>query len=190
MDASEARDHIEMVERIIAQSSQRLRAGGEFFLVWGVLGAALDSLITAAVASQIPDIAFYITYPALIVLGIAFSVVRSRYYHQCGDHMSLLQREYLNVLWLTIALATIAMFTMFNLFHSFTAEMALWSFAETIVLFYVGMHGNRRAQIGGIAILASLIVANFVPAYVGWILAAGVLIGYAGFGAAELIARE
>jgi hypothetical protein len=190
MDASEAREHIEMVERIIAQSSQRLSAGGEFFIVWGAIGAALDALITAANANQISGTVFYASYPTLIVAGIAFSVLRSRYYHRCGDHMSLLQREYLNVLWLTIALATIAMFTMFNLFHTLSAEMALWSFAETIVLFYVGMHGNRRAQTGGIIILASLIVANFVLPYSGWILAGGVLCGYAGFGAAELLARE
>jgi MFS family permease len=190
VDASEARNHLEMVERIIAESSQRLKAGGEFFLVWGVIGAALDALIAAAVADQISATVFYVAYPLLILIGVAFSILRSRYYHRCGERMSLLQREYLNVLWLTIALATIAMFTMFNLFHSFTAEMALWSFAETLVLFYVGMHGNRRAQIGGIVLLASLILANFIPAYVGWILAAGVLLGYAGFGAAELIARD
>jgi hypothetical protein len=190
MDASEAREHLEMVERIIAESSQRLRAGGEFFLVWGLVGAILDVLITLAVAGRISATAFYATYAVLIVAGIGFSIVRSRYYQQCGNRMSLLQREYLNVLWLTIALATVAMFTMYHLFDSITALMGLWSFAETIVLFYIGMHGNRRAQIGGIAILASMILANFISGYAGWILAAGILVGYAGFGAAELIAGD
>ncbi len=190
MDTSEARDHLEMVDRIIAQSSQRLWAGGEFFLVWGALGASIDVLVTLVTAGRIPTAVFFTAYAVLVAAGVGFSVMRSRYYRRYSDRMSLAQRDYLNVLWLTIALATIAAFTMSRLFHTVTAMMALWSFAETILLFYIGVHGNRRAQIGGVVILASMIIANFIPAYAGWILAAGVLVGYAGFGAAELLAGD
>ena len=190
MDASEAREHLDMVERIIAASARRLEAGGEFFIVWGLIGAAIDALIAGAEASAIPLVAFYAAYPALIVAGIAFSVLRVRYYQRCGDRMSFLEREYLNVLWLTICLATVAMFTMFHIFSSDVAKMSLWSFAEVLVLFYVGMHGNRRAQIGGIVMLASLVTANFMSDYAAWILAAGVFLGYAGFGLADLLARD
>jgi hypothetical protein len=190
VDASEAREHIEMVERIIAESSQRLKAGGEFFVVWGVIGAAIDGIVTAAEAGLVPALAFYVTYGVLIVAGGIFSFLRGRYYGEHGERMALLQREYLNVLWLTICLVFVAMVTMSNIFGTVVAKISLWSFAETIVLFYVGMHGNRRAQIGGIVMLASLITANFVLPYAGWILAAGVLVGYAGFGAAELLAGD
>jgi len=191
MDASEAREHLELVERIIAQSAQRLHVGAEFFLVWGLFGATCDGLFTAAESGSISTGVTLVAYAVLLLAAVAFSVLRARYYRECGERMSLLQREYLNVLWLTIALATVATFTTFNIFSSVVARGSLWSFAEAIVLFYVGMHGNRRAQIGGIVILASLIAANFVPfPGAGWILAAGVLLGYAGFGAAELIARE
>ncbi len=189
MEASEAREHLEMVERIIAESSQRLQAGGEFFVVWGAICAAIDALVTATEQGLLPAAALWV-YPVLIAGGIGFSILRTRYYRTCGERMSLLQREYLNVLWLTISVAAITMFVSFNIFRTFVAQAALWSFAETIVLFYIGMHGNRRAQIGGIAVFASLIVANFMPLYAGWILALGVLIGYAGFGLAELFAQE
>ena len=189
MEASEAREHLELVERIIAASSNRLSVGGEFFVCWGLIGALIDAMVTAVETHLVPHGVLW-AYPVLIVAGCAFSAVRSIHYARCNGRMSFLQREYLNVLWLTISLALVATFTMFNIFNSFVAEASLWSFAETIVLFYIGMHGNRRAQIGGIVEFASLVTANFMIPYAGWILAAGVLLGYAGFGAAELLARE
>ena len=36
LDAAQARDHIEMIERILAESQPRLCSGGEYFVVWGV----------------------------------------------------------------------------------------------------------------------------------------------------------
>ena len=49
LDAAEARDHLEMVERILAESQQRLCAGGEFFVVWGLFsgGATLAGHLIA-----------------------------------------------------------------------------------------------------------------------------------------------
>jgi hypothetical protein len=58
-------------------------------------------------------------------------------------------------------------------------------------LFFIGLHGNRRAQLAGIAVIVSLIAANFTdPAIAGYILAAGMVVGYAGFGLAEMLARD
>jgi hypothetical protein len=53
------------------------------------------------------------------------------------------------------------------------------------------MHGNRRAQIAGVLVLVSLVAANFVaPSIAGYVLAAGMLAGYSGFGLSELLARD
>ncbi|MBV8198935.1 MAG: hypothetical protein JO263_12455, partial [Candidatus Eremiobacteraeota bacterium] len=41
IDRAQARDHIEMVDRILAVSQQRLCTGGEYFAVWGVGSAAM-----------------------------------------------------------------------------------------------------------------------------------------------------
>jgi hypothetical protein len=52
------------------------------------------------------------------------------------------------------------------------------------------MHGNRRAQIAGVLVIVSLVAANFAsPGIAGYVLGAGMLVGYAGFGASELLAR-
>ena len=44
MDAAQAREHIEMVDRILAESQQRLCCGGEYFVVWGIVSAFITLL--------------------------------------------------------------------------------------------------------------------------------------------------
>ncbi len=189
MDASEAREHLELIERIVAASSRKLEAGGEFFVIWGVAAALFNVLFYLGFAGRLAVPTMWWTYGAILVVAIALSMWRGRAYRRCATRMSLLQREYFNVLWLTLALAFMADVVGFNLFAGWAAS-GVWSVAEAIVLFYIGLHGNRRAQIGGIVLIVSIALANFMPAYVGLILAAGTLVGYGGFGLADMLARE
>jgi hypothetical protein len=188
MNPTEAREHLELVEKIIAASSRKLEAGGEFFVCWGLFGAAvavLNYLVwTRSVGESWSLLGFAFMLPA-----ITFTIWRSRNYRGKYERMSLLQREYLNVLWLTIALAFITSVIGFNLFGRLGLA-AIWNVVEAIVLFYIGMHGNRRAIVGGVILIVSIALANFTPAYNMLILGAGVLVGYAGFGVADLLARE
>lgn len=188
MNESEAREHLEMIERIIAASSQKLEAGAEFFIAWGLAGAAFDVIDTLAYTGRIPMSALWLNFVVLIA-AVAFTIVRSRKYTSAAkERMSLLQREYLNVLWLAITISFFTALVGFNLFR-ITGSMAIWNVVEAIVLFYIGMHGNRRAQIAGIVMILTIALANFTPQYAGYILACGPLLGWAGFGVAELLAQ-
>ena len=188
MDASEAREHLEMVEKIIAASSTKLEAGGEFFVAWGLAGAAADVLDTLVWNGRLGQPYMWLA-GAFLMAALAFTIVRSRAARKCGTRMSLLQREYLNMLWLAMALAFLTNLLGFNLL-GFFGMMAIWNVFEAVVVLFIGLHGNRRAMIGGLILIASIACANFIPAYNGFILAAGVLFGYAGFGVADLLARE
>ncbi len=188
MDASDAREHLEMIERIIAASSQKLEAGGEFFVIWGVAGAALDVLSTLVYTGHLPTAALW-GNAAILIVAVTLSIIRGRAYRKNLGRLSLLQREYFNVLWLAIALGFVTNLIGFNLF-SFTGELAIWNVLEALVLLYIGIHGNRRAQIAGIFMVVTVGLANFVLPYSGYVLAAGPLFAYAGFGAAELLARD
>ncbi len=189
IDAERARDHIEMVERILAESQQRLCAGGEYFAVWGTASASITLVAQLAGHGVIPQIA-WLWLPIVLLAASTFSVVRARSMRHRTARTSLLQREFFNVLWITIALAFLVDAAAFRIFSGM-ASAAIWNVVSAIVLFYIGLHGNRRAQIAGILVLGSLIAANFVPsAIVGYVLAAGMLFGYAGFGVAELLARD
>jgi hypothetical protein len=189
MDASQARNHIEMVERILAESSQRLCAGGEYFVVWGIGSAAVTTLFSLAAVLRIPPSALW-GVPVILIACVLFSVLRGRSTRGTLARSSLVQREFFNVLWLTIGVAFVVNAAAFRLFPGI-ASAAIWSVAAVIVLFFIGIHGNRRAQVAGIVVVVSLIAANFAPVSIaGYVLAGGMLAGYGGFGLAELLIRE
>jgi hypothetical protein len=189
IDETQAREHIAMVDRILAHSQQRLCGGGEFFVVWGIGSAAVTTIFASVDAGVLPSNSAWWAW-AVLVLCVAFSIVRSRQNRHTVASSSLVQREFFNVLWITLGLAFVADVAAFHIFQG-VAAAAIWSVAEAIVLLYIGLHGNRRALVCGVLIIVSLIVANFVsglmPAYV---LAAGMLAGYGGFGLSELLARD
>jgi len=189
MDDAQAREHIEMVQRILAQTSQRLCAGGEFFVVWGLYSGFVTSINQVINDGLISPVWIWAVVPALAAC-VLFSILRGRATALDAGRKTLLQREFLNVLWLTIGLAFIANLGAFNLFRGW-GNAAIWSFGEAIVLFYIGLHGNRRAMLGGIAVIVSMVVANFsAQTIAGYILAAGMVAGYTGFGIAEMLSRE
>ena len=189
LGAAEARNHLEMVDRILAESQQRLCAGGEFFVVWGLFSGGA-TLAGHLIARGIAPFGLIWVIAAALAASVAFSVWRARALRGKGGRESLVQREFFNVLWLTIGLAFVVNVAAYRIFSG-AAAAAIWSVAEAIVLLYIGMHGNRRAQIAGVVVVVSLIAANFAPPpIVGYVLGAGMLVGYAGFGLSELLARD
>lgn len=189
IDAAQARDHVEMIDRILAESHQRLCAGGEYFVAWGAASAYATVFSGLIVRGVIPGAAVW-SIPAVLACAVIFSVVRTRATRQILQRSSLVQREFFNVIWLTITLAFIAD-TVVNRIFSGMASAAVWSIAEATVLLYIGLHGNRRAQIAGVLVVVSMVAANYAPQNLaGYILGAGMLFGYAGFGVSELLARD
>lgn len=189
IDAAQARDHVEMIQRILAETQPRLCSGGEYFIVWGIVSAYVTLSVHLADIGKIPGAALWST-PVVLLAGIVFSILRGRSLGASFVRTSLLQREFFNVLWLTLGLAFVANIAVYRIFSGI-ASAAIWSVAQAIVLLYIGMHGNRRAQVAGILVVVSLIAANFAqPGMAAYILAAGMLAGYAGFGIAELLARD
>ncbi|HEX4013760.1 MAG TPA: hypothetical protein VHX17_07730 [Candidatus Cybelea sp.] len=189
LTAPQARDHIEMVDRILAESHPRLCAGGEYFVVWGAISAFITVLPALVTHDYLPRAALW-ALPVVLVGGIVFSVLRGAETRSRVSRTSLVQREFFNVLWLTVGLAFVVDLAAFRIFSGLAAA-AIWSVAEAIVLFFIGMHGNRRAQLGGVLVVVSLVAANFVaPSIARYVLAAGMLAGYTGFGLSELASRD
>jgi hypothetical protein len=189
IDRAQARDHIEMIDRILAEAQPRLCSGGEYFLVWGVASAAIT--VIGHLVSQglvAPPVLWLIA--AILIASAAFSLLRRRSTQRALARSSLVQREFFNVLWITLGLAFIVDVAVFRIFPGI-AGAAIWSVAEAIVLLYIGMHGNRRAQLAGVLVVVSLVAANFVATNLtAYVLAAGMLAGYSGFGASELLAHD
>jgi len=187
IEAAQAREHIEMVDRILAESHPRLCAGGDFFVLWGLASAFITMLFHLVNIGTFPARALW-SVPVVLAACALYSVVRARALRRTIARTSLVQREFFNVLWITLGLTFVANVAAFRIFSGI-ASAALWSVAEAIVLLYIGMHGNRRAQLAGLLVVVSLVAANFVaPDRTAYVLAAGMLVGYAGFGLSELLA--
>jgi len=189
LDAAQAREHLDLIDRILAESQPRLCSGGEYFVVWGIAGAVI-TVVGHLVGAGLVAAAVLWCVPAVLLASAIFSVVRARHRQQVVTRSSLVQREFFNVLVVTLGLAVIVNVAVFRIFPGI-AGAAIWSVAEAIVLFYIGLHGNRRAQMGGLIVVVSLIAANFTAQNAAaYVLAAGMLVGFAGFGIGELIARD
>ena len=187
IDGSEAREHLAMVDRIVERTSSRLNVGAEYFIVWGIASATM-SLMYQLIGDRIaPPNSIWIAWGAAFA-AFAFSIWRGK---SVGlQRLTFLEREFLTVL-------KVAMMVTFFVFiiELFGANIfgalglaTIWSFAASIVMFYIAMHGNRRALVGGVLLLLSLMAANIFPNFLGYALSAGMLVGYAGFGVVELIA--
>ncbi|MBV9718603.1 MAG: hypothetical protein JOZ77_04745 [Candidatus Eremiobacteraeota bacterium] len=189
LDAAHAHDHLEMVDRILSEWQPRLCSGGEYFVVWGVASAYMTVLLHLVGRGLLPAAALW-SGPIVLAASTIFSIVRSRAARRVAARTSLIEREFFNVLWVTLGLAFIVNVAANRIFAGL-AGAAIWSVAQAIVLLYIGMHGNRRAQIAGLLVIVSLVVANFAqPGAAAYVLAAGMLAGYAGFGLSELLARD
>ncbi len=188
MSTSQARDHIEMVDRILSRSERSLRVGGEFFLIWGIFSTVVTVTAQLIVDGRIPSGALW-ALPVLLAAAIAGSVIRGRQLGKREDGLSLIQREFFAVLWIALGVAVFTDMLGYRIFTTW-ASSAIWTVAGAIVLFFIASHGNRRALACGIIMLGSLAAANFMPAFTGYALAAGMLFGYAGFGIVSLIARD
>ena len=189
LDSREAREQLEMVQRILAESSQRLYHGAEYFIVWGFYGAAATVSWQLIHNGVLPLTAAW-GQAVLLLAAIVFSIVRGRTKRVEERRRSVVQREFFNMLWLTMSLAFVVNVGAYNLFSGW-ASGAIWAFAEAIVLLFIGLHGNRRAQVCGVLVVVSIVIANFTPpTAIGYVLGAGMLAGYAGFGFSELFAGD
>jgi len=122
-------------------------------------------------------------------LAIVYTIIRVRGLSSHSKRMSRAQYEYLNVLWLVFGITAVASSAAFNIFSGWSAA-ALWTIAAAIVTAYIAIHGNRRAAVGAVILIASLVAASFMPHVPGYVLAAGMLVGYSGFGLATMLARD
>lgn len=185
MDPSEAREHLDLVDRILTETDRSMCVIGDVFVVWGVVAAAIDVVFQLVMTGRTPG--WWAWLPLVLVpAAIAYTVVRSIQAKGSSDRLTTVGREYLNVVWVVFGLMAVVQSAAFHLFPGW-AGAALWSLAAAIITLYVGMHGDRAGMLGGVVLLASMIVASFVPAYCGWILAGGMLLGYSGYGVAAMI---
>lgn len=189
MDAREAREHLQMVDRILANAEP-----GDFWrpyprlLVSIGIGAALIDA-GAQIASKTGSQAMSIAGVVLIIgswIYLAWITIQAR---RDANRMSISQTRMgsaIQSVWLAVIVAAFAQPHLF----SGWASAAIWSLGAAIQMFIIGFAGDRRAMLAGVVLLASMIVANYMRGAEGYTLAGGFILGYVVPGLLYMLDRD
>lgn len=181
MNASEARDHLEMVDRILARADEPCGLSPYPFLIWGVAGASMNVVAQLVYIEHATQWLLALFAPILIVaigLMIWWAVRLPAVERQRG----LIDRHVFSVFNLAWIVALVVQVGAERIFPTW-AQAALYLLMYGFAMVSVGLIARSRpVLIGGSVMLAAIVVANFVPDYTGYVLALGDLFGMAGAG--------
>ena len=180
MDSREAREHLEMVDEILRQGersrSWSCKELGISLCAIGA-GAALINLAEQLGSPGTPDARLVIAGFVFLLVGIAYMIVSLALSRRNAERLSLADirtGRVMSAVWVSVFVAA---FCQPHLLPGWSAS-AIWSLGGAISLLVSGFFGDRRALAGGLALLVSMLVANYVPAITGYALAAGFAVGY------------
>lgn len=180
MDAHEAREHLEMVDRILTRADgEPIRYMPGLIVAWGFGAAAIDIgdqlMMSGAMraGTWLASSAFVLGVAYSIAVSIALSRNRS------FERMSIIESRMgriMGAVWFTVVVAAFAQPHVF----SGWGGAAVWSMGAAIMMLMSGFSGDRRGLIGGLILLASVLAANYLwPHGAGYVLAGGFILGYA-----------
>ncbi len=181
MDVHEAREHLEMVDRILTRADlEPMRMIPGLIIAWGLAAAAIDAgqqydfLHTGSHTGGWLAIAAF-TAGMIYSVGVSISIWRQH----CYDRVSIIERRMgrvMGAVWFTVIVSAFAQPHVF----AGWGGAAVWSMGAAIMMLMAGFDGDRRGLAGGLILMASILAANYVaPHAPGYALAAGFVLGYA-----------
>ena len=181
MDAREAREHLEMVDRILTRAEEEpVRIVPGLVIAWGLAAAGIDAGQQMAFSHIAGTAGMWLADIALLA-GIAYSVLVSvsMFRNHRYERVSFAERrlgQMMGAVWFTVLVAA---FAQPHVFAGWGAA-AVWSMGAAITMLVTGFAGDRRGLTGGLILLASVLAANYLlPQTPGYVLAAGFILGYA-----------
>lgn len=181
MDAREAREHLEMVDRILLNASERpVRMIPGMLIVWGIVAAVIDAgqqLYVQHIGGNAGALAADLALPIgiLFSIGVSVSLFRNHRYERISVVEQRMART-MGAVWFTVIVAA---FAQPHVFAGWGGP-AVWTMGAAIMMLMAGFNGDRRGVAGGLILLASVLVANYAtPNVPGYALAAGFILGYA-----------
>ena len=181
MDAREAREHLEMVDRILSHAEDEpIRIVPGLVIVWGFAAAAIDVGQQMFVLRAGGQAGLWLTWAALLVgivysMAVSVSMFRNRRYERISN-LECRMGKVMGAVWFTVLIAAFAQPHVF----AGWGGAAVWSMGAAIMMLISGFSGDRRGLAGGLILLASVLAANYAwPQVPGYVLAAGFILGYA-----------
>jgi len=180
MDATEAQDHLEMVDRILARAEGPVCLSAFPFIVWGIAGAIMNLAVQLVIVQHF-TVWLYAGAAAALFTAIGLSIFWAQRLRGM-ERRTLIDRQVFyafNMAWVVAFVAQVGAPAIFSQW----AQAGLWLLMYGAAMIFVGMLvRSLPTLIGGAILLAALVVANFFLPIAGFILAAGDLIGMTGAG--------
>lgn len=181
MDAREARDHLEMVDRILVNAEERpVKMIPGLLVIWGLAAAIIDAgqqLYAQHIGGNAGALAadFALLTGMLCSIGVSVSMWRNHRYERISIVEQRMART-MGAVWFTVIVSAFAQPVVF----AGWGGAAVWSMGAAIMMLMAGFNGDRRGVVGGLILLASVLIANYaMPHTPGYALAAGFILGYA-----------
>lgn len=190
LSAADARDHLQMVDRILSRTEETVQISGLPFLVWGIYGS-VENLGAQLVPASGP-IATWWNVASIVLLAAILLVFVSlgRRNMRSADRVGVLDRHVYNLFLIAFAVAMLTMLLGSHIFANW-AQSAVWSLMFGITMMYCAVLVRSRVILaGGSVLIASIFVANFLPLSVGYVLACGDLFGMAAAGIILMMGRR
>lgn len=188
MDTREAREHLEMVDRILSRtdSPHTFRPYAPAFIIIGIAAA----LITAGMQLGLDGHGYAVTQAGggTMILGYAYLIWAGVAARRNAERLSMSDVRWgrtCAAVWLAVFVAA---FAQPHVFVNWAAA-AIWSLGAAIQMLLIGFFGDRRALAGGIILALSMPAANWSP-QPGYVLAGGFILGYVLPGIAKLFDRD
>jgi hypothetical protein len=181
MDAIEARDHLQWIDGILRTADRSLHLPPATLIAWGLFGAIVNALHQARASGFTVPPDGHLHLPMMIAAMVVSVWAASR--SQVGRktladaHAGTVFSVVFAVL-LTVNLA--AQDTVVPL----KAMALFWCAGFSIALLVIGIQASRPLWVGGVIMIAAVVVASLIPDWFDGILALGWAFGFVGPGIA------
>lgn len=188
LESDEVRDHLQMVDRILARAEVVPRISGWPFMVWGLVGSTMNVVSQLVVVQGGPPSLYWIA-AAVLLLAVLSMVTFGRNLNS-RERRGLLEGHISNIFLIAWVVAMVAMLGANHLFKEW-GQAGIWSLLFGVAMMYVALLSRSRAVfVGGAILILSILAANLQLHSAGYILAAGDFIGMCGAGIALTVARR
>ncbi len=176
MDTSQAREHLELVDRIVAATDRTVRLPPALLIVVGIVCALINGIRQARALGLAVPPDQYIQLPlvALIVIVGFFESRRA----QLAGRESLLAGYAGAALFCAFIVTMTLNLTAQNRLISDLGMSLVWSGSFSMALLFAGMMGSRLLLASGAAMLACTAAAAYSYAWLSGVLAIGWLVGF------------
>src|SRR6266508_6831681 len=186
MDASEARDHLQLVDGILRHADRTLHIPPSTIIAWGLFGTIVNVLHQARASglSVPPD--GWIHLP-MMLLAISVSVWEAR--RRTEGRETLIDQYAGGVFCVVFIVLLLVNVTAQHTIVPAKAMALFWSAGFSMALLIVGIQASRVLLAGGAALVIASITAPLIPSWFDGILALGWASGFVGPGIVLALGR-